>query len=123
MKLLSRNLFTLFTMFASKVNSSSIPTKKICKDCKHFIGDRLDCKKFGNVNIITGDVTYLSARSVREDENKCGEDAILFENNRLKFITIPYYFVKENSLTGLLTITTFGVASLYFYALAGMLKI
>lgn len=116
MKLLSRNLFTLFT---SKVNSSFIPTKKICKDCKHFIGDSLDCRKFGNVNIITGDVTYLSARSVREDNNKCGEDAILFENNRLKIITIPYYFVKENSLT----VLTLGTTSLYFCTLAYLLKI
>jgi hypothetical protein len=73
-----------------------MPTKKICKDCRHFIGDNIECGKFGDTNLITGKVTYKSARSVREDEKRCGEEAILFEENHYKIITVPYYFLKEN---------------------------
>jgi hypothetical protein len=29
------------------------------------------------------------------DETKCGKDAKYFEQNKIKFITVPYYFVKE----------------------------
>lgn len=72
-------------------------TKKICKDCRHFIGDNLDCKKYGDTNLITGKVTYEYARDVREDEKKCGKDAIQFEENHFKIITVPYYFLKEYS--------------------------
>jgi hypothetical protein len=94
-----------------------MPTKKICKDCIHFIGDNIECRKFGDTNIITGKVTYNSARSVREDKNKCGEDAILFEKNHFKIITIPYYFLKDYSHFLLPS----GVLSLYFYALINIL--
>jgi hypothetical protein len=95
-----------------------MPTKKICKDCIHFIGDNIECRKFGDTNIITGKVTYNSARSVREDKNKCGEDAILFEKNHFKIITIPYYFLKDNSHFLLPS----GLLSLYFYALLYILR-
>lgn len=78
MKLL---ILYLFVAFYSKVNPSLLPTKKICKDCRHFIGNNLECGKFGDTNIITGKITYDSARSVREDKEKCGEDAVLFEKN------------------------------------------
>jgi len=71
----------LFASFFSQVRPSLISTKKICKDCRHFIGDKTECGKFGDTNIITGKITYNSAQSVREDEKKCGEDAILFEKN------------------------------------------
>ena len=95
MKLLN---FYAFSIFFPKVQSTLIATKKICKDCKHFIGDNIECRKFGDTNIITGKVTYNSARSVREDKNKCGEDAILFEKNHFKIFTVPYYFIKDNFL-------------------------
>jgi hypothetical protein len=103
----------VFTTFLSHARTALIPTKKICKDCIHFIGDNIECRKFGDTNIITGKVTYNSALSVREDKNKCGEDAILFEKNHFKIITVPYYFVKDNSHFLLPS----GLLSLYFYAL------
>jgi hypothetical protein len=90
-----------------------MPTKKICKDCRHFIGDNMECRKFGDTNLVTGKVTYYSARSVREDVTKCGEDAIQFEENYFKIITIPYYFFKSN--WGILVPS--GFITLYFYAL------
>jgi len=68
MKLLN---FYVFSIFFPKVRLTLLTTKKICKDCKHFIGDNIECRKFGDTNIITGKVTYKSARSVREDKNKC----------------------------------------------------
>jgi hypothetical protein len=88
--------FFSFTTLFSTVRPSLLPTKKICKDCRHFIGDNIECRKFSDTNIITGKVTYHSARYVREDVNKCGEEAIHFEENHFKIITIPYYFLKEN---------------------------
>uniref|UniRef100_A0A6C0F848 Uncharacterized protein n=1 Tax=viral metagenome TaxID=1070528 RepID=A0A6C0F848_9ZZZZ len=90
-----------------------MPTKKICKDCRHFIGDNIECRKFGDTNIITGKVTYDSARSARQDVKKCGEDAIHFEENHFKIITVPYYFFKNNLLLFLPT----GFFSFYFYLL------
>jgi hypothetical protein len=94
-----------------------MPTKKICKDCKHFIGDNFECRKFGDTNIITGKVTYKSARSIRDDEKKCGEDAILFEENHFKIITTPYYFFKGYSNFFLIS----GGLSFYFYSIISTL--
>lgn len=110
MKLL--NLFA-FTSLFSKVHPSLIPTKKICRDCIHFIGDSAECRKFGDTNLVTGKVTYDSARSIREDIKKCGENATQFEENHFKIITIPYYFLKSNLL---LTIPG-GLVGLYIYLL------
>lgn len=87
------NIYLLATLF-SKVRPSLTPTKKICRDCKHFIGDNIECAKFGETNIITGRITYETARSARKDETKCGENAVHFEENRFKIITVPYYYFK-----------------------------
>jgi len=73
-----------------------MPTKKICKDCKYFIGNAYECGKFGETDLITGKVTYLYARTIRGDKTKCGENAVDFEENNLKIITVPYYFMKDN---------------------------
>jgi hypothetical protein len=93
MKLL--NVYALTALF-SHVRPSLTPTKKICRDCIHFIGNDIECRKFGDTNIITGKVTYDSAISARQDEKKCGENAVLFEKNKLKVITVPYYFLKNS---------------------------
>ena len=85
MKLL--NLYTVTTLF-STVRALKMPTK-ICKDCRHFIGDNMECRKFSDTNIITGKVTYDSARSARQDEKKCGENAVLFEKNNFKATGTP----------------------------------
>lgn len=110
MKLL--NLFA-FTSLFSKVHPSLMPTKKICRDCIHFIGDSVECRKFGDTNLVTGKVTYDSARYIREDIKKCGENATQFVENHFKIITIPYYFLKSNLL---LTISG-GFLGLYIYLL------
>jgi hypothetical protein len=106
------NVYVL-TSLISKIYSTTLPTKKICRDCIHFIGDNTECRKFGDTNIITGKVIYKSARSVREDDTKCGENAILFQENNLKIVTVPYYFFKENSRFMLLS----AILSSYFCAI------
>jgi hypothetical protein len=110
MKLL--NIYAFTTLFSTGCKSLT-PTKRICKDCRHFIGDNIECRKFGDTNIITGKVTYESAHYVRKDEKKCGKDAIYFEYNHFKIVTVPYYFVKNNWIIFLPVI---GVG-LYFFLL------
>ena len=66
----------------------------ICKDCKFLANS--ECQKFGDVNLVTGKVTYSPAKYIRADETKCGVNGALFEKNNYKIITVPYYFVKEN---------------------------
>lgn len=118
MKLL--NLF-IYSIFFTKSQSSLLPTKKICKDCKYFIADNIECRKFSDTNIITGKITYDSAQSVRENQKKCGEDAIYFEENHFKFITVPYYFLRyDNNWVRILLPTSF--FSLYFYTLLNFIN-
>ena len=90
--------YILFIINIYKVELYSIKNqyKPICENCKFFIPNKNECRKFGDVNIITGEYTYESAINVRYDEDKCGEYAILFKKNNFKFITIPYYFILEN---------------------------
>jgi hypothetical protein len=88
----------LHAFFSPVRTTTSVDAKKICKDCRHFIGNKLECGKFSDSDIITGRVTYPYARSARENKEKCGEDAIHFEENPYKIITAPYYFCKENWL-------------------------
>jgi hypothetical protein len=71
--------------------------KPKCANCKFYIPNKIECSKFGDVDIITGKYSYEPASSVRNDEDKCGEYAIFFKTNYFKFITIPYYFVLKNS--------------------------
>ena len=69
--------------------------KKICADCKFFISNKNECSKFGDLDIITGKYNYEPAVEVRNDYNKCGEDAIFFKKNYLKFISIIFNFISE----------------------------
>ena len=74
----------------------------------------MKCRKFGDTNLVTGIITYESALYVREDSKKCGEDAILFEENHFKIVTVPYYFLKDDQV-GLVLI---GLGSFGLYTLA-----
>jgi hypothetical protein len=91
-----------------------VTTKKICNDCKYFIANDRKCSKFGEVNIITGRETYEKALDIRENDNKCGEDAKYFEKNNFKIITVPYYFLKDYwKLTPLLGLVIYSMYLLY----------
>jgi hypothetical protein len=85
----------LFTTLITSAKTSLQPTKRICKDCRHFIANDLQCRKFGHTDIVTGKLTYEYARLVRIDDKKCGDKAIHFEENRFKIVTVPYYFFKD----------------------------
>ena len=71
--------------------------KKICANCKFFISNKNECSKFGDVDIITGKYNYEDAVIVRNDDEKCGEDAIFFKKNYFKFISISFDFLLENN--------------------------
>jgi len=73
-----------------------IQDKKICANCKFFISNKKECSKFGDVDIITGKYDYEEAISVRNDQEKCGEDAIFFKNNYFKIIYVPFEILLEN---------------------------
>ena len=67
-----------------------------CSDCKFFIANKKECGNFGVVDMVTSKTTFEYAIDVRNDETKCGENAIFFKKNKFKFITAPYYFYLEN---------------------------
>lgn len=94
-------------------NSKLVNTKKLCRDCKHFIANNRECGKYGNTNIITGIESYDDAKSVRYDKNKCDEDAKDFEKNHFKIITVPYYFLKDYWVIT----TVYGLSIFYIYKL------
>ena len=73
--------------------------KKICADCKFFISNKNECRKFGDIDIITGKYNYEKAIEVRNDYYKCGEDAIFFKKNYFKFIPNTFNFIMENYLS------------------------
>ena len=72
---------------------------KICANCKFFISNQNKCSKFGDMDIITGKYNYEDAIIVRNDDAKCGEDAILFEKNYFKFISTTSDFLLENNVS------------------------
>jgi hypothetical protein len=111
------NLYLLSTI-VSRVRPTLLPTKKICRDCKYFIGDELECGKFGDQNIVSGKVSYPSARSTRENDKQCGENAIHFEKNHFKILTVPYYFLKSNWPLILPT----GFFSIYFFIIGALIN-
>jgi hypothetical protein len=84
----------LFTTTSSIIlkNNKITTSNKLCKDCKYFIGDKQKCKYFHDIDLVTGHKTFKYASIMREYD--CGENAKYFEENKIKFITVPYYFLK-----------------------------
>ena len=78
-----------------------------CANCKFFIPNNHECSNFGNVDIITNEYNYEDAISVRNDDNKCGKDAIFFKKNDFKFITVPYYYLLKKQSTVIFLLTIF----------------
>jgi hypothetical protein len=72
---------------------------KICANCKFFISNKNKCNKFGNIDIITGKYNYEDAIEVKNDYDKCDEDAIFYKKNYFKFISISFNFILENNLS------------------------
>ena len=74
------------------IRATLITPKKLCKDCKFFIANEKRCMKFGDTDLVTGEIDYKYAANIRDNKDKCGEDAKYFEKNNFKFLTVPYYF-------------------------------
>lgn len=93
-------VISIFLITIKNINPHYIQNqnKKICANCKFFIKNKNECNKFGKIDMITGDYEYEKAISVREDENKCGNDGIFFEKNYVKYISIPFNFLFDNFL-------------------------
>ena len=84
--------FISIAMIMPIMHATMIAPKKLCKDCKFFIAHEKQCMKFGNTNLVTGEQNFDSASSTRDNNDKCGKDAKYFEENTIKYLTIPYYF-------------------------------
>jgi hypothetical protein len=57
----------------------------ICKHCAYFREPKANhslimgkCTKFGEKNIITGTIKYLSAQEIRADEDLCGKRGLYY---------------------------------------------
>ena len=71
---------------------------KICNNCKHFIKDTQMCRQFAKHDIVTGKISFEDARIARIRIESCGEEAVLYEENKYKILTDSYYFTKEYGL-------------------------
>jgi hypothetical protein len=87
--------FIFLPMFLLYTGSTLITPKKLCINCKHFIANKRECAVFGETDLVEGKNDYIYASSARRDEKKCGEEAVYFEENDKKFITVPYYFLLD----------------------------
>ena len=86
-----RSVFLFFSILSKNlikgtpiIKNNHIPA---CKNCKFFTpiyyndfdSDINRCQKFGEKNIITGEVEYDFVSSCRNDEEKCGLEGKVFE--------------------------------------------
>ena len=84
-------LFRFITVCESRNNFIRNSQLPLCINCKHFQPsyytmnneiqrNNIDkCGKFGEINIISGEIIYDYADFCRKDENQCGENAKYFE--------------------------------------------
>ena len=93
--------FLLYIFFIPLIHASFIQNqnKKVCANCRFFIPNKNECKQSGEMNLITGKYSYNDAIDVRKNETMCGENAVLFEENKFAFLyTIYDYCVNQNLL-------------------------
>ena len=84
-----RNLLLMFILL-SRTISTKIPLIRnlnhpACINCVHFITDHPNnhvfakCKLFGQMDIVTGSISYDYAKMCRENESKCGLNGSKYE--------------------------------------------
>ena len=94
-----------------KFVSRMIPMSQLlCKNCKYFIADKMECGMFANTDLVSGQNFYDSASYARSLDTKCGKYGKHFEYNNFKVVTVPYYFLKEFGY--LLFLPTIGIVVL-----------
>ena len=55
-----------------------IKNNRHCINCKHFDLSDDKCKKFKQQDFIMGNINYISAEICRKDKNKCGFNAVFY---------------------------------------------
>lgn len=84
-------LFVFYGLVTKKnyITHLNVP---ICKDCVHYKNHYLvgnyehgKCSLFGKKDFVTGVIKYEYADFCRYSNNKCGENALHFEENKYKF--------------------------------------
>lgn len=86
---------------------SSINTEKIiknanfspCRNCifykprtfQHFTGGLSKCTKFGEKDVVTGEITYQYVSSCRTDEEKCGTEGKYFVEEKQPKLNIKIF--------------------------------
>lgn len=82
-------LFMALNVKTSQIKNSNYP---ICFNCAHFIkyqDSNLDndhrafgkCKKFGKMDLVSGEVKHDYAEHCRNDDRRCGEKAAFYEES------------------------------------------
>jgi hypothetical protein len=80
---------TMVTSPKQFIKYSKMP---VCKQCSFFVPHTITkhkhelglCKKFGEKNILSGEIKYFLASTNRNDTNRCGLSGTYFEKNNIK---------------------------------------
>lgn len=118
---MKRLLFFLLVRGTHSLSNRLIQTK-LCKDCKHFIANKEKCALFGDIDFVNGSHDYNYASSVRKNKDKCGENAVYFEENTNKIVTVPYYFILNAATYWPLTPVLF-LSLIYVHSLINLFSI
>jgi len=84
----------------------------ICKNCIYFNPTKYDnyetpspyseCKKFGDKNIISGEISYKSVQNCREQDYLCGEEGKYFEMDKNIRFKLFKHKLKKNMPYGII---------------------
>jgi hypothetical protein len=77
-------IFCIFINTIVAKRLTSITTKKLCKDCKFFVGNTQECAAFGDVNMVTGKKKLESAIDMRKNKDECGYVLGLYTFTKVK---------------------------------------
>lgn len=90
------------------INPILVEHKRICQHCKNFDFMENTCRKFKEMDVITGKIVYVPAVKCRYDEKKCGLSAVNYDENvsdttvniklnqttsKIIFYTVVFYYM------------------------------
>lgn len=83
------------------IKNAELPVCKTCVHFKFYDANELNytlgkCEKFGNKNIVSGEITYVFAESCRIDDDQCGKNGKHFESKDNNVTATKGALVKEN---------------------------
>lgn len=62
----------------------------LCNECVYFKQKTSTCSKFGTRNVVSGEITEVSAKICRTNETQCGIDAKYFIKRDSAYFVYPY---------------------------------